>query len=193
MLRNHWQSQSSFATQFYRFKWIDINDYSEDIRDFIYESDNINLVIAIECKNNIIYFPYIHFEKWSNLQELIDPIDLGPQPEISLTYYNININYTTYEDIYKFIILIKSLFLKNIDISKNLIQVIGLEEKNLEKSYGIISKVDDFNEEYFVNKINNIINTEKHITCSFWPEYHPIYNISKLVYDYPELKIYINI
>lgn len=140
-----------------KYNHLDYNDeYFSIDGDIIYE-----IAIIIGHKDDKLYFPFIQYSK------LTPPDCIYPLK--SEQYGDIFINYNTIEDVYNFIKTLFNEFPKDILIPKDTMLVMGIIEVDLEHQFKSEYKLrkshtiqEQFTLEYFINKIDNIINIDKY-------------------------------
>lgn len=198
-----------YLTQEYIFRCIEKNKYEE----FAYENEFkgngdylYNIWIIIGYKDNKIYFPFIGYEREKNDGKIY--IYMGDE-YIKKQYGDISLRYNTLEDVYKFIKTLLIEFPKDMAIPEDVIYKTGIVERNFEDLNGkkhtyetLLTINEEFTLEYFIIKINNIINIDKYIyilkelkdcfgsklTKPLTGVALPWMNNIKLKEDYPNLK-----
>lgn len=163
-------SNKYYLTQEYIFRCIKKHNYESDnydkyfnpgICDYLYQ-----ITIILGYKDSKLYFPYINYKKENDNLNMF----MGEE-YISIQYGNIFIKYDTIEDIYNFIKTLLFEFPKDIIFNEDVSFKNGICEIDLQKSYehkcvfcdGVYTIHEDFTLEYFINKINRIINIEEYV------------------------------
>jgi hypothetical protein len=178
-----------YLTQEYIFRCIDKNTFDKDLyfNGFPANDDNLyQIIIKIGYdENHKIYFPFIRYQKAkknfayiyvdgelkseyiSDTNETIIE-DYGDMFDnyIFKNYGDVYIKYDSFEDIYNFIQNLLMEFTKDTIVPKDSIFKIGISNDNYGESkyYSTHYTIyENFNLEYFTNKINNIIHIDKYI------------------------------